>query len=418
MPVITIFSGCFCREDEVIDHLLRLGNYRLITDQDLTRQAAAVSGLAEAKIRRAFSARTSVFNKFTHEKETSIAYLRRAAARFLSEDRLVVAGFGAHLIPRRVDHVLRVCLIGEVRYRQAVAGECHGTGEKEALKLLRKHDEDCAAWVEMLTGKPYPWDASLYDMVLPMNRLTVEEAARLIHENAEKDVVQPSEASRKAVKDFQLACEVEVALAREGHQVEVTAEDGRVTLTINKHVLMLSRLEEELRQIAEKVPGVRSVETRVGKGFHRSDIYRRHDFTAPSKVLLVDDEREFVQTLSERLMMRDMGSAVAYDGESALHIIEEDEPEVLLLDLKMPGIDGLEILRRVKQTRPEMEVIILTGHGSEADREACMKLGAFAYLQKPLDIDELSDTIRRANEKIAQKKAARPDDAAPAKGSG
>ncbi len=65
----------------------------------------------------------------------------------------------------------------------------------------------------------------------------------------------------------------------------------------------------------------------------------------------MDDEREFVQTLSERLLMRDMGSAVAYDGESALNMIAEDEPEVMILDLKMPGIDGIEVLRRVKESR-------------------------------------------------------------------
>jgi DNA-binding response OmpR family regulator len=124
----------------------------------------------------------------------------------------------------------------------------------------------------------------------------------------------------------------------------------------------------------------------------------------PSKVLLVDDEREFIQTLSERLLMRDMGSAVAYDGESALNLIKDDEPEVIIVDLKMPGVDGFDVLRKVKATRPQIEVIILTGHGSEEDRQLCMDLGAFAYLQKPLDINELSDTIQQANEKIRRKK--------------
>jgi DNA-binding NtrC family response regulator len=70
----------------------------------------------------------------------------------------------------------------------------------------------------------------------------------------------------------------------------------------------------------------------------------------------------------------------------------------------MPGIDGIEVLRRVKATRPDIEVIILTGHGSEADREICMKLGAFAYLTKPVDIDLLSKTIKEANEKIRRTK--------------
>jgi DNA-binding NtrC family response regulator len=99
--------------------------------------------------------------------------------------------------------------------------------------------------------------------------------------------------------------------------------------------------------------------------------------------------------------MRDVGSAVAFDGESALEMIDEEEPEVMILDLKMPGIDGLEVLRKVKQTRPEIEVIILTGHGSQKDREICMELGAFAYLQKPVDIDVLSQTLKEAKEKMA-----------------
>jgi CheY-like chemotaxis protein len=250
-----------------------------------------------------------------------------------------------------------------------------------------------------------PWDPSLYDMVIPMHKKSVEDAASIIEENVNKDVLKPTKASKKTVEDVLLAAMVEVALAKEGHNVNVSARDGVVTLTINKQVLMLHRLEEELMSIAHKVDGVKSVETKVGKDFYQTDIYRKYDFEMPSKVLLVDDERDFVETLSERLIMRHMGSAVAYDGESALNLIKEDEPEVMILDLKMPGIDGIEVLRRVKATRPEIEVVILTGHGSEADRDVCMELGAFAYLNKPVDIDLLSATLKQANDKIKEKKA-------------
>jgi DNA-binding response OmpR family regulator len=145
---------------------------------------------------------------------------------------------------------------------------------------------------------------------------------------------------------------------------------------------------------------VREVETGVGSGYHQSDVYRRYQFETPSRVLLVDDEKQFVQTLSERLQLRNMGTAVAYDGESALKLIDRDEPEVMVLDLMMPGIDGIQVLRQVRQTRPGVEVIILTGHGSEEDRELCLSLGAFAYLHKPVDIEVLSQTIREANERI------------------
>jgi CheY-like chemotaxis protein len=299
-------------------------------------------------------------------------------------------------------------LIADLKWRTNTAQAADGAG-KEVARLIRQQDENIASWIKTLTESSDPWAPFLYDILIPMDKVDVPEATQLILKHYGRDVVRPTPESRRAVEDFLLAAQVEVSLAKEGHNLQVEAENGAVFLTINKHVLMLSRLEEELKSIAGRLPGVRSLETRVGKNFHQADVYRRYDFELPSKVLLVDDEREFVQTLSERLLMRDMGSAVAYDGESALAMIHEheDEPEVMILDLKMPGIDGIEVLKRVKQTRPEIEVIILTGHGSEQDRKTCLELGAFAYLQKPVDIEILTETLKKANEKMRQNLAGR-----------
>ena len=407
MPIITLFSGSFCNENPVIEKVISRTRYRLITDDEVVALASRLSEMAESKIMRAFSAGTSVFNKFTHEKQRSIAFLKLALAELIPDDNVLVTCFCGQLIPKTVGHSLRVCLIASLKYRIAAASREQGISNKEAAALVQKREEDCSAWMEMLFNQSDPWNAGLYDIVIPADKLTPADAATLIADNAISDVVRPTESSQQALVDFRLAVAAEVALAREGHNVDVSAQDGSITITINKHVLMLSRLQEELRSIAGQIPGVKAVETKVGKDFHKSDIYRKHNFEMPSKVLLVDDEREFVQTLSERLVMRDMGPAVAFDGESALNLIKEDEPEVMIVDLKMPGVDGLEVLRKVKETRPEIEVIILTGHGHEEDRELCMELGAFAYLQKPLDINELSDIIKKANEKIRQKKASK-----------
>jgi CheY-like chemotaxis protein len=239
-------------------------------------------------------------------------------------------------------------------------------------------------------------------MVLPTDKMTPEEISNLVEKTLERDVLKASADSSKAIQDFILASRVEVALAKEGHVIAAEADTGAVTLTINKNVILLKKLEDELQSIASRVPGVQSVATKVGKKFHQSDIVRKYDFETPSKLLIVDDERQFVQTLSERLRLREIGSVIAYDGESALSMIKEEEPDVMILDLKMPGIDGMEVLKQVKQTNPRIEVIILTGHGSEADKELCMQLGAFAYLQKPVDVNVLSETIKHANEKIKQ----------------
>jgi len=405
MPIITIFSGGFCQESPVIDEVVARTDYRQITDDEIVAEASRRSAMAESKIMRAFSSKTSVFNKFTLEKERSLAYIKLAVANLITTDNALITCFSGQLIPAAVSHTLRVCLIAPQKYRTAAAAEQQGMSEKDAAKFVQRREEDCSFWIDSLFGSRDPWDPALYDIVIPIDKMPVQEAAALIADYAGKDILQQTAESKQALEDFRLAAETEAALVQQGHTVEVSAKNGALTLTINKHVLMLNRLQEELKSIAEPIAGVKSVETKIGKDFHKTDIYRKHDFEMPSKVLLVDDEREFVQTLSERLIMRDMGSAVAYDGESALNLIKEDEPEVIIVDLKMPGVDGLEVLRKVKETRPQIEVIILTGHGHEEDRQLCMDLGAFAYLQKPLDINVLSETIQKANEKIRQKKA-------------
>jgi len=114
------------------------------------------------------------------------------------------------------------------------------------------------------------------------------------------------------------------------------------------------------------------------------------------KILLVDDEKEFVETLSQRIRMRDHESDVALDGEEALKQMDDDLPDVVVLDLKMPGIDGMEVLRRIRNAYPNVQVIMLTGHGSDKDEKEARKLGAFEYLQKPVEIETLMKKIKKA----------------------
>jgi len=403
MSIISIFTGTYCNEESAIKEILKKTGYKHLTDSDIVSRAVKLSGLSESKIVRAFSAKTSAFNQFTHEKERSVAYLRLAVAESLDEDNILLNGFTSLLIPMTITHVLRMCIIADMKYRILIASST-GMSESEALKVIHKSDEDKISWTKSILGKDDPWNISLYDMLLPTDKMTFEEIADLVGKNLGGEILKSSETSRKAVQDFILASRVETALAREGHIVTAEAVSGTVTLIINKKVLMLKRLEQELQSIALKVSGVQSVETKVGKDFYQADVYRKYDLEMPSKLLLVDDERKFAQTLSERLSLRDIGSLVAYDGESALNLIKEEEPEVMILDLKMPGIDGIEVLKRVKQTNPQIEVIILTGHGSEVDRQRCLELGAFAYLEKPVDVNLLSETIKKANEKIKEGK--------------
>jgi CheY-like chemotaxis protein len=405
MSIITIFSSGFCNEAPIIDQIVARTGYREISDDLIVAEASRRSGISENKIKRAFSTETSVFNKFTHEKERSIAFVKQVLAEMVANDDVVVTNFSGQLIPKSVSHALRLCLIAPMKYRIETASQQAAVSVKEATRMVHGKEEDCIYWMKTICQATDPWDPAFYDIVIPVDKTTIAEAADLVMEHVDTDVVKSTPESEQALKDFHIAAETEVALTLEGHHVDVSADRGVITLTINKHVLMLNRLKDELKSIVAKIQGIESIEITIGQGFHKTDIYRKHDFKMPSKILLVDDEREYVKTLSERLILREMGSAVAYDGESALNLIQKDDPEVIIVDLKMPGIDGFDVLQKVKESRPDIEVIILTGHGNDADGKRCMEMGAFAYLQKPLDINELSETIKAANEKIRQRKA-------------
>ena len=114
--------------------------------------------------------------------------------------------------------------------------------------------------------------------------------------------------------------------------------------------------------------------------------------------LLVDDEEEFVTTLCERLALRGIKARVATDGEQALREVGADPPDVVVLDVMMPGLKGTEVLRRIKAMRPRVQVILLTGHGSARDGIEGMKLGAFDYLMKPLKIEDLLAKLAEAGQ--------------------
>lgn len=116
---------------------------------------------------------------------------------------------------------------------------------------------------------------------------------------------------------------------------------------------------------------------------------------ARTNVLLVDDEKEFVDTLAERISLRMLNPLVAYSGQEALDMMQETTPDVVVLDLKMSEMDGSEVLFRIRESYPGVSVIILTGHGDENDRLTMEKMGAAGYLQKPVDIEILLETINR-----------------------
>ncbi len=119
----------------------------------------------------------------------------------------------------------------------------------------------------------------------------------------------------------------------------------------------------------------------------------------PTRVLLVDDEKDFVEMLSLRLQEAGERVLGAYSGQACLDMLKEESIDVVVLDIKMPGMDGMETLKEIRKRHPLVEVIMLTGHGSAETAVEGMKLGAFDYLMKPADFDDLTSKLQGARKR-------------------
>jgi len=138
------------------------------------------------------------------------------------------------------------------------------------------------------------------------------------------------------------------------------------------------------------------------------------------RILLVDDEVEFLDTLMKRLLKRGVDVTGLKSGEEALQWIEAHPVDVVVLDVRMPGMDGIEALREIKRRHPLVEVVMLTGHANVEVAIQGMELGAFDYLMKPMAIDELLYKVQDAykkkqiqEEKIRTMKQGAPPEAHP-----
>ncbi|QLA17590.1 sigma-54-dependent transcriptional regulator [Desulfolutivibrio sulfoxidireducens] len=117
------------------------------------------------------------------------------------------------------------------------------------------------------------------------------------------------------------------------------------------------------------------------------------------KILIVDDEPDFIETMVKRFTFRKMPVTAAKSGIEALTILETEAFDVVIMDVRMPGKDGIETLKEIKKHHPLTEVIMLTGHASVESGMRGMSLGAYDYVLKPVDFDELLDKVRKAHER-------------------
>jgi len=126
---------------------------------------------------------------------------------------------------------------------------------------------------------------------------------------------------------------------------------------------------------------------------------REVEVMAEAKVLIVDDEEEFSQALAERMRMRGLSVEIAANGQEALEKVESGVFDAIILDMVMPGMDGMETLKKLKEKKPEFQVILLTGHASLDKGVESIKMGAMDFLEKPADLESLTKKIKEAKAK-------------------
>ena len=117
------------------------------------------------------------------------------------------------------------------------------------------------------------------------------------------------------------------------------------------------------------------------------------------KILVVDDEKKIANALAERLGLRGFDATPVYDGTSALSLLGNHNFDGMILDLRLPDIDGIEVLRQTKEELPNIRIVILSGHGNEQDFKTCLELGAIACFHKPANILKLTEALAQAKVK-------------------
>ncbi len=403
MTTLVIHGAAFTQGRRTAERIAYEQGLSLVTDGDVLSKTAERIGLTQSVLEKSLTGHQGFFSGVSCSREKALAFLTSEVAEQVEKGHCLFFGVTGLLIPAWVTHVPRFFITGEKPFRIIQAVTHHKIGETEAPARIKSMDMTAATWTRGLFKKD-PMDKSLYDVVIHADKLGENGAYDLVMRHVGKLKGLTEEFIRKERSDFTLAAAVGRVLFSTRGVNHVWAEQGRVVVNIDKGAFFKNRLRRIITETASSVPGVIQVDVRAGKSalYHRSPIQGKQDKKAPA--LLVDDEVRYVNTLSERLKIRKMDTRVTHSGEDALTYLDTQTAEVMVLDLKMPGIDGFEVLRRIKATKPQVEVIILTGRGSAIDKKACLELGAFAFLERPVDIDVLAETMRKAHEKIRMRK--------------
>ena len=294
MAIVSIFSSSYCSKYDMVNSLIKKLQYNYVDEKDIIYETSHRFNISEKKLNNA------LYNKAQDINSRLMAYVQLVIAEHIIDNNLLYYGFSAHLIPQDIGHVLRVCVIGDYHYRIQKAISKKTLTYKDALNQI-KNDDNTLNLLTQHIYKKNAWDSSLYDILIPIDKISVDAIVNIISENISKGFIKSTEDSEQAVKDFLLASKINVALNENGYKLNVTCNNGAVTIITEKMLLRVEKFQEELRRIVYNVDGVTGIEFTTNPDYSSVGYYSRFNVTMPVKTLSIDDEKNFTLTLSKRL---------------------------------------------------------------------------------------------------------------------
>lgn len=278
--MITITDCLYANTEKIIAGVAEELGSTIVTDADILGKTLRTTNLNRATLQKVIESKKIEFNDFSHEKEKCTALLKKTISDFASQDSCIFHGILGHLIPREISHVLRVLIISDKKKRIKTGMDNQGLTEKDVIKNMEIADTHSSLWTNDLFAKT-AWDESLYDRVIAMDKLDTAQSISLISADAARRLAKKAMLIKNETSNFMLIADVAVALSEIGLGVLVTAQNGSVVVTIDKKVMMLSKLKQKIINTVREIPGVKSVTTKIGHNYYKGNIIHNYELTPP-----------------------------------------------------------------------------------------------------------------------------------------
>lgn len=261
MSIITISRGSYSRGKEVAEELAKKLGYRCIS-REILLEASDKFGIPEIKLIRAIHDAPSILDRFTHGKETYVAFIREILLQHVKNDNVVYHGLAGHFFLQHVPHVLKVRIIADPEDRVREEMRRENISEEEARYIIKKDDDERRKWGLHLYGAD-TWDSSLYDIVLHVKTMMVEDAVDILANAARLSCFQTTSESQQILDNLVLTSQLQSILVNQFTEVNVTVRDGVAFINIKEDSCKEQELTQKIRNMVENIPGITDIRVNI-----------------------------------------------------------------------------------------------------------------------------------------------------------